>query len=211
MNETVRFAVDPEHGGLRFAVFGGFLFGGLAICSLITFVLPGGQVGLGILLGLLGGVGLAVALERSLKGRWLSGRSLEIDGAHVRLLQQEVLQMDIEPAAAEVVYWRFQPRKRGRVPAGWWLVACGLVHEDRRLSLFTLMSEDAFQALPNHERFKILVKSEQKNNAAAEQIRLAGEQRRLYEAEAHRWQFGAELQQADFAVCLARLEALVNS
>ncbi len=209
MNETLHFPVDIEHAGLRGAVLLAFLAAALLVCGLTTVVTPN----LGVLIaggvGLAAGVGAAALAERGLKGRWLSGRELHLDAGGVRLLRKSEIETALDAGvSADVLRWHFQSRKQRRVPKGWFVVAVALVADDERaIVLYTLLSPERFDTLPTRERFKALLPPA-KTGSAAEDMRLAGEQRRLHEAEVRRWNSGAELTPDAFEAALKHIDTL---
>lgn len=206
MTDTIRLPADPEHAGLRLAVIAAFILGSVLGFFIVSALLPQNSLVLALVVGFAAGGASATLLERGMKGRWHSGRELELTPSAVKLLTRGAPEVEISPyAAVEILRWRFQPKGRGRAPRGWSVVACALAQDDRKLAVYTIMSPQSLDALAGRERFKELT-SEKRAASAAEDIRLAGEQRRLREAEAHRWQTGAELSNEDFAQFVAYAE-----
>lgn len=205
---NLRFPVDIEHSGLRAAVFVTFLMASAGVCGLSFVVFPSAGALAAVVVGLAIGIGAAALIERTLKGRWLSGREVQLDTGGIRLLRagQQETAIDIG-AQVEVLRWCFQTRGKRRVPKGWYVVAVAVASEDATIALYTLMSPEKFEALPDRERFKVL-QSEKKTEAQPQDMRMAGEQRRLHEAEAHRWHAGAELVNEAFATTLERIHTL---
>jgi hypothetical protein len=207
MNDSLHIPVDLEHSGLRGAVLGAFVFGSAAVCGLTTLLFPNVGIFFAAIAGIALGVGGAALLERTLKGRWLSGRELNIDAAGIRLIRKGAVESAIDPSAqVTVLRWRFQSRARRRIPKGWFVIAFAIAADDTTISVYTLMSPQAVEAMPGQERFKTLTPPA-KSGSASEDMRLAGEQRRLHEAEIQRWQNGAEVTNADFTAILARVDA----
>lgn len=201
------FAVDAEHGRLRLAVVVVFGLSAVAGYLLINGLLP--SDGLNIL-ALLGGFvvayGVTALFERTLKQRWPSGRAVEVDNDGVRLMQHGKVQAAVSADKPTMtLLWRFQTKRRSRVPKGWYLLACALEQDDAHISVYTLMSPDQFKKLDRAERFKQL-KAKTDTNATTSRGRddllLAGEQRRLLQAENQRWQDGAEMSVDDFTAYL---------
>lgn len=214
MTEThpLRFSVDPEHSGLRLAVILS-LFGLAALIFVfITLLLPG----LGALIALFVSLGIgylaASLLERQLKRRWPSGRVLELDVRAARLLRKTDVEMQIDGGLrVDVLCWRFEVRGRGRVPRGWYMVACALQQGDKAISAYTFMPQRRFEALAGHERFTVLSPARETRGQPGSDMRLAGEQRRLKDAEYRRWQAGAELTPDDFERYVMRVFDLFAS
>jgi hypothetical protein len=201
----LHFTADPEHGGLRTAVLACFV-----VTALITFVVAGAllaDVPFGGILTFAAAIGAAILVTRlveaQLKARWPSGRALEVDGQHIRLTRHGQPQFEVDGAQhVNVLAWRFPIQRRTRVPKGWYVVALALTQEDVHLPVYTFMSPDDFQALELAERFVALAPARAKET----DLRLAGQQRRLREAELWRWNEGAEISQEDFVTYLEALQ-----
>jgi len=208
MNDTLRVPVDIEHAGLRGAVLIAFIVTSAVMCALSALLVPDGGLLLAGVVALLLGIGAAALLERSLKGRWLSGRELHVDAGGLRLIRKQQVEKAIDAGAqVEVLRWRFQTRKQRRLPKGWYVAALALMTDDRVVALYTVMSPQRMDALPGADRFKTLMPPA-KTGSATEDMRLAGEQRRLHEAETARWNSGAELTNDAFEAALSRIDML---
>lgn len=202
------FTVDPEHGRLRLAVVIVFAISAVGGFLAIDALTP--SVGLNIL-ALIGGFIVAYAVtalfERLLKQRWPSGRTVEVDASGVRMMQHGQVQQQISADKPTMtLMWRFQTKRRSRVPKGWFLLACALEQDDATVAVYTLMSPDQFKNLDKSERFKALKAKADPENATSrgrDDLLLAGEQRRLLQAENQRWQIGGELSADDFSAYLA--------
>lgn len=208
MNDTLRVPVDIEHAGLRAAVLVTFFAASGIVCALSILLVPDGGFLLAGVIALLLGIGAAALLERSLKGRWLSGRELHVDAGGLRLMRNGQVEKAIAVGSeVEVLRWRFQARKQRRLPKGWYVVALALMTDDNTVSLYTVISPQHMEVLPGADRFKTLMPPA-KTGSATEDMRLAGEQRRLHEAEAARWNSGAELTNDAFEAALSRIDML---
>ena len=210
-DQTLEFTVDPEHTGLRMAVIAGFF--GLAVVGFLIFsaILPSNWTVINIILAAVLAYGGAMLIERLLKQRWGSGRFVSLDAQAARLTQKGDVETQIDAASpVEVLSWRFEVKGRGRVPKGWWVVACGLAQDDRLLAVYTFMPPKRLEGLSQamSQRFKVLT-SDKKKKSKGEPIgvdmRLAGEQRRLRAAEQRRWQEGAEMNNDDFVRYVERV------
>ena len=207
------YKVDAEHGRLRLVVVAVFVVTGFVSYFIINAVAPGTGLNLIAILGSFAiAYGITAMLEQALKRRWPSGRSVEVDTSGVRLMQNGAARQTIaagEPA--NTLLWRFQTKRRSRVPKGWYLLACALEQGDASVSVYTLMSPDQFKQVEQNERFKAL-KAKTDPTASAtrgrDDLLLAGEQRRLLQAENQRWQTGAEMTVDDFNAYLASVSAL---
>jgi hypothetical protein len=201
--------VDSEHAGLRVAVVVAFVLTWIIGYFVVSTVAAGSGLNL---LALLGSFVLAYlasnGLERLLRQRWPSGRvvQMDTDGARtlVRGVEQQYIRADA-PAAA--LFWSFQTRRRTRVPKGWHVVACALEQEERYLSVYTFMSPEKFKAFRHADRFTALKAEAPKTGSGRDDLLLAGEQRRLREAENHRWVDGAEMSAADFETFIDQVSA----
>ena len=203
----ITYTVDREHDGLRLAIAGIFAISAVIGFVILAVVIPGGSVNL---LALIGGVLLAAIftniVERQLKQRWPSGREIQLTDDAVTLLRHGNTQQQIEiDGEAQLLYWHFTISRRTRVPKGWRMVAVAVhnMADDLYISIYTLMSPEAFDALDPNERFVALKKTKDIDD---KQMRLAGEQRRLHHAESVRWHDGAELPPTDFEAFLSQLE-----
>jgi hypothetical protein len=202
------FPADPEHGGLRFAVLACFV-GVATLTALITSALLANVPFNGVLSVALG-VGAAILITRTveanLKQRWPSGRTVEIEGDTVRLALKGQTQRAIDGAQeVDLALWRFAITRRTRVPRGWYVVALAIVQDSIHVPVYTFMSPDDFNDLPLAERF-VQLSAPKTDKKDAGDLRLAGQQRRLREAEVWRWNEGAELSREDFNTYLGALQ-----
>jgi hypothetical protein len=203
-----RFPVDREHSALRLTVLGAFI-AAWVVGFLVFSALISSQSGLNLLAVILAfGVAYAVTfvLERTLKGRWSSGRVLEVDADGVRLLRHGTAEAEARAGdGVQVLHWRFEITRRARVPKGWSMLALGLSHNERALTVYTFVSPKQLEDLSEAERYvRLIPRKEQKPTARSQQTSLrtdlssAGEQRRLMDAEAQRWMNGGEMLFDDF-------------
>jgi hypothetical protein len=206
---TTTFPVDAEHTGFRLAIFGLFFLLSAAGYLLLSMVLPSEGLNLFALIGgLLFGFVLSAYAERLLKVRWPSGRAIQIDPTGARTLNRGVIEKTVradEPAS--ILQWRFQTRRRTRVPKGWFVVACALEQDNNYLSVYTFMSPDDLKQFDSHNYFATLPsrKESQDKSKGRDALLLAGQQRRLMDAESHRWIDGAEMTAEDFKTCVTRI------
>lgn len=210
--ERLEFAVDPEHSALRFSVVGLF-----ALLWLITYLVTSLLVpteGLNLIAVIISFIITAVLMqqvERTLKQRWPSGRTLIATPEHIRLQKGEEIQQEVATdQQVNVLMWRFKITKRSRIPKGWYMIACAVEQEDIYLPFYTFVSPEDLEEINRSGSFKQLVTKKQmdKDTASGQMdMRLAGEQRRLHTAETARWMHGAEMQAEDFQQLLAYLQA----
>ncbi len=195
--ETLHITVDPEHGGLRFAVLGSFILvgvGGFLIAgSLLSAYSFGGILAAAI--GVIASVLVTRVVESRLKQRWPSGRTLEVSPTSIRLALKGQTQREVDPTQhVNVLTWRFPITRRTRIPKGWFVVALGLMQEHTYIAVYTFMSPEEFKSLPLADGYTILTPPKKQES----DIRLAGQQRRLREAEIWRWNEGAEISNEAF-------------
>ncbi len=203
-NTSLTFPVDPEHAALRFSVIVIFVIGWILGFVLFNRLIPGN--GLNLAAGLAGFALTAIITrfaERFLKTRWPSGRTVEIHGNRIQILARGAVQHEVDASRhVNVLQWRFKIKRRSRVPKGWFVVACALEQDNHYLSIYTFMPPDQANAPGTASRFKVLLP----NKDTAQDLRLAGEQRRLRTAEEQRWMQGAEMSNSDFETFLTRLQ-----
>lgn len=203
--QPIRLPVDPEHNALRFAILLCFIGVGVVAFLLSNALLAstdfGGLLSVGVALG--AAILITRVVEIRLRKLWPSGRALELSPTRIRLLLREEAQRELDAAQhVNVLAWRFPINRRTRVPKGWYVVSLGLVQEETTIAVYTFMSPDDYQVLPNPDMFTVLVPSKKQDA----DVRLAGQQRRLREAEIWRWHEGAELTKEDFTVVLDYLK-----
>lgn len=209
---TVTLAADPEHGGLRSAIFGLFFVVWVIGYIVVNALIP--NDGLNLIAGIVGFGAAALLVSRviepQLRRRWPSGRVAEISASHIRLKKRDRVQREIKTGEPfSVLLWSFKiKQRRNRVPAGWFVMACALEQDDEYLPVYALVAPEQAKTLNEMAHFTALVSEKDTKNKDARQdsLRVAGEQRRLRLAETHRWADGAELTFADFEQFLSRLQ-----
>ncbi len=223
-HDALRLPVDPEHAGLRLLVIAVFL--GLAVLfyTLLDGAMPqAGPVNiLALVAALLVSALLIQNLDGALKSRWPSGRRLEVTSDAVRILLKDSVQHQINAAQhVNVLTWRFEIPRRARAPKGWFVVALSLEQDGTHIPVYTFVSPDDLPNLPLSKRFTLLKNSRQQAadqraaaaaaaasaTAARQDLRLAGEERRLRNAESFRWEHGAEMKHEDFVTYVQTLQA----
>jgi hypothetical protein len=200
--QPLTFTVDQEHGALRFGVFVVFIATWVIGYFLFNSVIANDGLNI-IAIGL--GFGFAYILtnlaERYLKRSWPSGRKVEVGAEYVQIAKRGSVEQAITTEqAVSALFWTFEIRKRSRVPKGWSMLACALHDEDAYLAVYTFMSPKQIEAYSSAGLFRKLTSRRDKQGQASlrEDVRLAGEQRRLIEAEEFRWINGAEMSHDDF-------------
>ncbi len=205
--ETLTIPVDREHVGIRWGILTVFLVVGLVTFSIVNQLIP--SAGLNIIAGIIGFAVAALAgrlVEPILKQRWPSGRLVHMDAQGARITKQGRPQVQIQgDQAASILRWCFKIPKRGRMPKGWYVVACALEQDDSYLAVYTFASPEQFGQLNQLVKFAELSNDKKSDTARNDSLRLAGEQRRLRLAEEHRWHDGAEMLVTDFEQFITKL------
>jgi hypothetical protein len=201
--------VDSEHAALRLSVVGIFI--GVWV---VTFAVANTLIsseGFNIIALIIAFVVSGVAarsIEQFLQKRWPSGRTVEITADDIRVSAKGKVQNTInarEPFS--VLMWRFQTKRRSRVPKGWYVIACALEQDDNFLPVYTFAAPGDAERLQIQYKFTSLASEKEANakDTRQDSLRFAGEQRRLRLAETFRWNSGAEMSLDDFEKFLARL------
>lgn len=203
--DVLEIPVDPEPLGLRLALFGILLIGVILGYAVITTVF---SVGTCNLLGVFGGLGLGALLmqiaERILKPSWKSNRFVRLTPTSFEVKSGNRTQEEIDPAQdIEVHFWRFEVKRRTRVPKGWYVVGLAFEQEADFLSVFTLVSPETFSDMDYADAFAELIGHKEREKR---DIRLSGQQRRLMRAENARNLHGHEMQPEDFETCIGWLD-----
>ena len=197
--QTAEFPVDSEHGALRLAVVGIFVATWIISFAILNALIANEGLNIIAIIASFGVTALLTQrLEKVLKERWPSGRTIRVEDNHIRLAKQETVQEDINAnQQVNVLLWRFQISRRSRVPKGWFMVACALEQDETYVPVYTFMSPDQFDTLTSPSQF-VLLQSKKERQKQGNDMRLAGEQRRLHTAESARWINGAEMNADDF-------------
>lgn len=198
--------VDAEHSGIRAAgclTFIALFFAGIGLTLLL---IPGGGV-IGLLVGLaLAAVG-AQQLDRYLQGRWPSGRKLIVNDERILLSRNDKIERQINPQQqVNPLMWCFTVRRSGRVKKGWHVVALSLQQDDAYVPIYTFVPPDELDNLPLAERFEKLQRPSKVDTKSESSMKLAGQQRRLHEAEQDRGWDGAELTREQFVDYIQHLQ-----
>jgi len=203
------FNVDPEHSGIR-AV--GCIT--LAIVFVAGFLTLSSIIENGAVVAFFGSlviaVGIVYPLDFILKRTWPSGRVLQIENQQIRLTKNGTLEDVIDGSQhVNLLRWYFEVNKTSRVKKGWYVMSCTLEQDGTYLAIYSFTDPDTFKQMPMVESFIRLQrkrKGGQDEMSSERQMRLAGEQRRLHEAEQIRADFGAEVVYTDFVAFLNLLQ-----
>lgn len=211
-NTPVTIAVDNEHGALRFVIVIIFIIGWLISYIILNAVIPNEGLNL---IAIIVSFGITAVItqqiEKALKKRWPSGRTVQINQRNIKIVDKDGKQQSIDgDQQVNVHLWRFTIKRRSRVPKGWQMIACALEQDEAYLPVYTFMSPDQFDKLKNNSRFTTLVSQKEATKSTGgigqTDLRLAGEQRRLHTAENARWMNGAEMNAEDFQNFIKQLQ-----
>jgi hypothetical protein len=211
LDTPIKIPVDNEHGALRFAVVAVFIAGWLISFIVLNSAIPNEGLNLIAIIVSFGLTALVTQqVEKALKKRWPSGRTVQIDHNSIRIVDKNGGQQTIDGSQQVNVHmWRFIIKRRSRVPKGWYMIACALEQDEAYLPVYTFMSPDQFDGLRNNSRFTTLVSQKESSKSTGvgqADLRLAGEQRRLHTAENARWMNGAEMSVEDFQAFIKQLQ-----
>jgi len=210
--ETAPFtiAVDSEHGALRLSVVVIFIASwAISFALANAFITSEGFNIIAIIIAFVVSALAARASETALQAKWPSGRTVQIDEAGVRIAAKGAIQNMIRASEPfNILLWRFQTKRRSRVPKGWFVMACALEQDDNYLAVYAFASPEQADELQATARFTTLATEKDTNakDTRQDSLRYAGEQRRLRLAETFRWNSGAEMSLPDFEQFLARLD-----
>lgn len=210
-NTPIKIAVDNEHGALRFVIIIIFIVGWLISYIILNAAIPNEGLNLIAIIVSFGITALVTQqIEKGLKKRWPSGRTVQIDQNSIKIVDKDGKQQSIDgDQQVNVHLWRFAIKRRSRVPKGWYMIACALEQEDAYLPVYTFMSPEQFDGLKNNSQFTTLMSQKEASKSTGigqTDLRLAGEQRRLHTAENARWMNGAEMSAEDFQNFIQQLK-----
>ncbi|KXK16987.1 MAG: hypothetical protein UZ15_CFX003002574 [Chloroflexi bacterium OLB15] len=207
--------VDREHGSLRLIIL--LLFIGLwvIIGGILGFIVSSDGLNLlAILIGFFASYGITALIERRLKTRWRSGRYIEVTADAVRVIKRGNTESELQAGQAVTpLLWRFQIRKRARIPKGWWMYALGLEGDAAVITAYAFFSPAQSEAYALTSEFKLLEGKKKQSGKQQHPImetttlRAAGEERRLRAAEEFRWISGAEMPYDDFIRYVEQIKA----
>lgn len=206
-NENGHFvaAVDAEHAGIR--VVGCFSFIIVAVASfvILSLLMPEAVfltfIGSGILAAL-----VTQGVDMILRRNWPSGRMVVATDEALQIKRRETVERSIDPQKmVNLLAWRFEIPRNTRAKKGWYVVALSLEQDGGLLPVYTFMSPETFDNLDMKHHFEKLTKDLKKKSAEPE-MRIAGRQRRLLDAEHDRGDWGAEMSVEQFKAYLAYLK-----
>jgi hypothetical protein len=191
----ITFPVDAEHAGIRVTGCTSFIAIFIASFLLMTMLIQNIVVLAGIIGVVIAG-GSATLIERTLRGRWASGRELHADTDAIRITDKGETERKIDPSLqVNMLAWHFTTKRASRVKKGWHVIGLALEQDGEFVPAYTFAAPDTFDAWEYADLFTKLAKDKKRNddNKSVMNMRHAGEQRRLREAEQDRGIFGAEM------------------
>ena len=102
--------------------------------------------------------------------------------------------------SVNLLQWHFEAKRHPRVPKGWYVVANALEQDGEFIVSYSIASPTDFEALPLSrlsQRFERKRRKKGKGDDAPD-LRAAGSQRRIAQAEFHRGELGAEMSLEDY-------------
>jgi hypothetical protein len=203
---TLVLPVDREHTGIRLVGCGSLVIVWVLAFGVSTVLLRLNPL-FGLLLALIAAVLVTMLVERTLKGNWLSGRELFADEAQILLRKRGEIERTINPQQhVNVLSWHFVVDRSRRVRKGWHVVGLSLEQEGEFVPVYTLASPENFEAITKIHPFTKLERPKPTDDKTKANLRQAGEQRRLLEAEQDRGYNGAELTVDEFIAYLSHLQ-----
>jgi hypothetical protein len=210
MEETLqgvrRFPVDAEHAGIRTAGCLTLIVSmGLSFFVLNSLLIDASIVAL--LGALVVGAVSTSLIDRLLRGRWQSGREVNLSDEAIVLSKQGQDELRLHPQQLiNVQLWYFVVSRNGRVKKGWHVVACALEQDDALMAVYTFMSPQDFEQLHLNKRYVKLIRAKELEKQT--DMRVAGIQRRLLVAEAVRGERGAEMSAEQYAMFIEQLQGM---
>ncbi len=194
-----RIAVDVEHTGIRVVV-------PLLATGALLLVLWGGPLLLDALgtqesllrslpfpLAIVAAISVAFIGDRLLKKHWPSGRAILVDGRYLVLQERKEPDRVVQWAnRANLLTWRFAVSRRSRVPRGHLCLAWQITQDETQITVYTFLDPKKLDTVPAADMFTPLAPRRSLDDERLS-MRIAGQQRRLLQAENERWQGGAEL------------------
>ena len=193
----LEFEVDREHGGVRLLGCLTFLFSSVAsYFALGTIFTSSGLIVVGAALAI--AVGLTYLADFLSKRYWPSNRAIQFAGDIIQLVKGDQVQGEIDAAATvNLLMWHFEARRHPRVPKGWYVVANALEQDGDMIVSYSIASPQDFEALPL-SRLSVRYQRKKRKKGEPENLREAGAQRRIGQAEFHRGELGAEMTLDDY-------------
>ncbi len=192
------FQVDKEHSGVRMVGCLTFLLGAVASFLIINSLAPnGGLLTIGAALAI--AVALTYAADHLSKLYWPSNRAIQFLDDMILLVKGNQIQGEIDAGQnVNLLQWHFEAKRHPRVPKGWYVVANALEQDGQYIVSYSIASPADFETLPLSRLSRKYQRKKDKNNDDSRDLREAGSQRRIAQAEFHRGELGAELSLDDY-------------
>ena len=192
------FQVDREHSGVRLLGCFTFLIAVVASYLLVSsFFSNGGLLAVGAALAI--AVALTYLADYLAKLYWPSNRVIQFADDMIHLMKGGQPQGAIDGGATvNLLMWHFEAKRHPRVPKGWYVVANALEQDGEMIVSYSIASPDDFAALPLSRLSVKYQKKKKRKKGATQNLREAGVQRRIAQAEFHRGELGAELSLDDY-------------
>ncbi len=195
---NIEFEVDREHSGARMVGCLTFLIGALASYFIISVFLPQGGL-ITIVAALIIAVGLTYGADYLTKRYWPSNRYIQFLGDMIKLVNGDKVQGAIDAEQnVNLLMWHFEAKRHPRVPKGWYVVANALEQDGEYIVTYSIVSPSDFEALPLSRLSVRYQRKKKRKQEDGRNLREAGNQRRIAQAEFHRGELGAELSQEDY-------------
>ncbi len=194
---SLEFEVDKEHSGVRMLGCLTFFISAIGSYLIINTIIPnGGLITLGAALAI--AVALTYGADHLSKTYWPSNRAIQFIDDVILLVKGNQVQGEIDAAQnVNLLQWHFEARRHPRVPKGWYVVANALEQDGEYIVSYSIASPADFDALPL-SRLSQKYQRKKKKKDDSRDLREAGSQRRIAQAEFHRGEFGAELSLEDY-------------
>jgi hypothetical protein len=213
MTDERTITVDAEHFGVRFVV--PVLTLGLTLLAhILGMRFLGDVLGEGINpacivlpMDLVLFLGLGYLIETTFKRAMPSQRQAQLSDDAVVLTDQR----PTPPASVRIDWddtfnvqtWRFEVRRRTRIPKGWYCMAVHLLQDEEDAIFYSFMSPEDAETMPGYDNFvQLRPRKETESNT---DLSAVARQKRLLKLEDARWENGAEIKQDDFHALLAMI------
>jgi heme-degrading monooxygenase HmoA len=103
--------------------------------------------------------------------------------------------------------WRFEVKRRTRVPKGWYCLALHLSQDEDEVIVYSFFSPEDAEKIPGFNQFTRL--RPRKETITSTDLSANTSQRRLLKLEDRRWNDGAEFQPDDFKALMSVMQAQV--
>ncbi len=194
---SLEFEVDKEHSGVRLVGCLTFLIGAVASYLIINTIIPnGGLITVGAALAI--AVALTYGADYLSKIYWPSNRAIQFMDDLILLVKGNQIQGEINAGLnVNLIQWHFEAKRHPRVPKGWYVVANALEQDGEFIVSYSIASPSDFDALPLSRLSQKFQKKKGKKDDTRD-LREAGSQRRIAQAEFHRGEYGAEMSLDDY-------------